>query len=298
VSSTFVPLAVEGQGTGFEGTMSHVGIGQIHLVTIAADPHVVRRTKTLIRRADPEFYKLSLQISGHGMLSQGDRQALLSPGDFVVYDTSEPYELAFAESFRMVVLMFPRALMQVPGSSMRQMVATKFTGASGLGSVISPFIMGLAGQAAACSVPAGARMADAVIDMLSANLMEELTATDHIGGGAHQAVLLRRIRAYIEENLSDPDLDPTAIARAHHISPRYLRKLFEAEGDSVARWVRARRLEHCRRDLPRVDLASRTVSAVGASWGLTDAAHFSRLFKATYGLSPREYRSSSLGVAV
>ena len=297
VSNTFVPLSVEGQHAGFAGTMSHVDIGQMQLVTVAADPHVVRRTSALIRRADPEYYKLSVQLSGHGVLCQGERQAMLGPGDFVLYNTSEPYQLTFTESFRMVVLMFPRALMQVPAMSMREVVATRFSGSYGLGAVISPFIAGVASQAASCSLPAGAKLADAVIDMLSASLVEELGATDRFGGGAHQAALLHRIRAYIEENLSDPDLDPTSIAKAHHISPRYLRKLFEAEGDSVARWIRVRRLEHCRRDLPRVDLASRTVSSVGASWGLTDAAHFSRLFKATYGLSPREYRLSLLGAA-
>ncbi|HKQ42432.1 MAG TPA: AraC family transcriptional regulator, partial [Pseudonocardia sp.] len=31
-------------------------------------------------------------------------------------------------------------------------------------------------------------------------------------------------------------------------------------------------------------------------WGFTDAAHFSRLFRATFGQSPREYRRC-VGVA-
>jgi AraC-like DNA-binding protein len=32
------------------------------------------------------------------------------------------------------------------------------------------------------------------------------------------------------------------------------------------------------------------VSAVAARWGLTNAAHFSRAFRAAYGVSPVEYR--------
>lgn len=32
------------------------------------------------------------------------------------------------------------------------------------------------------------------------------------------------------------------------------------------------------------------MSAIAARWGLVDAAHFSRLFRAAYGLPPTEYR--------
>jgi AraC-like DNA-binding protein len=34
------------------------------------------------------------------------------------------------------------------------------------------------------------------------------------------------------------------------------------------------------------------VSAIAARWGLMDAAHFSRAFRAAYGLPPAEYRMS------
>ena len=111
---------------------------------------------------------------------------------------------------------------------------------------------------------------------------------------ARRRGLLLRIQAFLEARLGDPELDPAAVAAAHHISVRYLQKLFEEEGETVAGWIRARRLEHCRRDLAEARLAGLPVSSVAARWGLVDAAHFSRLFKAAYGLSPREYRLGAL----
>ncbi|MFD1538686.1 helix-turn-helix domain-containing protein [Nonomuraea guangzhouensis] len=65
---------------------------------------------------------------------------------------------------------------------------------------------------------------------------------------------------------------------------RYLQKLFESEGDTVSGWIRTRRL-----DLADPKLATLPVSAVAARWGLLNASYFARLFKATYGHSPREY---------
>jgi AraC-like DNA-binding protein len=81
---------------------------------------------------------------------------------------------------------------------------------------------------------------------------------------------------------------------AHHISVRYLQKLFEGEGETVTGWIRARRMEHCRKDLAAAEFAEVPVCSIAARWGLVDAAHFSRLFKAAYGLPPGEYRIGAL----
>jgi AraC-like DNA-binding protein len=102
-----------------------------------------------------------------------------------------------------------------------------------------------------------------------------------------------RIHAYVEERLGDPGLTPAAIADAHHISLRYLYKVFEPEGRGVADWIRRRRLERCRRDLLDPALAERPVRATGARWGSPDAARFNRSFRAAYGLPPAEYRRSA-----
>ncbi|MFD0885000.1 helix-turn-helix domain-containing protein [Streptosporangium algeriense] len=102
--------------------------------------------------------------------------------------------------------------------------------------------------------------------------------------------LLPRIRAYIDENLGDPNLSPEAVAAAHHISTSYLYKLFARQGVSVARWIRQRRLERCRKDLSDPRLGGRAVGEVGAQWGFVDSSYFSRVFRQTYGCSPRAYR--------
>ena len=66
-------------------------------------------------------------------------------------------------------------------------------------------------------------------------------------------------------------------------------------GDQRGRRVRQRRLERCRRDLLDPASAARPVSVVAARWGLVNAAHFSRAFRAAYGLSPVEYRAMAGG---
>ncbi len=86
---------------------------------------------------------------------------------------------------------------------------------------------------------------------------------------------------------------PASIAQAHYISTGHLYTIFSSEGETVSAWIRERRLAHVRRDLVDPVPADRPVSAIAAHWGLTDAAHFSRVFKAEYGQSPSAYRASA-----
>jgi AraC-like DNA-binding protein len=102
------------------------------------------------------------------------------------------------------------------------------------------------------------------------------------------AALFARVRAAIDENLADPGLRPPLIAAAHGISLRTLHTLFAEHGESVSGYIRRQRLARCRADLLRPGPLSITEAAF--RWGFTDSAHFSRVFKAEYGRSPRDLR--------
>ena len=111
---------------------------------------------------------------------------------------------------------------------------------------------------------------------------------------SREQTLLLRLHAFIEQHLGDADLTPGLVAAAHFISVRYLYRLFETQGTTVAAWIRFRRLERCRADLGDPAFGVVPVSAIAARWGLPDSAHFSRLFRRTYGQPPAEYRRSRL----
>jgi AraC-like DNA-binding protein len=123
-----------------------------------------------------------------------------------------------------------------------------------------------------------------------------VTIADRVGDGARRVVdarhrtLVLAIHSYIEQRLSDPDLSPSSIAAAHHMSVRSLQRVFQAQGSTVTEWIRNRRLDRCRHDLANPLLVGRSVSSIAAVWQFTSPAHFTRLFRVTYGLAPGEYR--------
>ncbi|MGC5013917.1 helix-turn-helix domain-containing protein [Streptosporangium sp. DT93] len=112
----------------------------------------------------------------------------------------------------------------------------------------------------------------------------------HAAPAAHPHQLLARIHVFVERHLDDPRLSPAMIARAHNISDRSLYRLFQDESVTVSQLIHRRRLERCRDDLADPGNRDRPIHAIAARWGFGAAAHFTRAFRAAYGLSPREYR--------
>jgi AraC-like DNA-binding protein len=99
-----------------------------------------------------------------------------------------------------------------------------------------------------------------------------------------------RIVNYIEAHLGDPDLTPMRVAQACKMTPRYLHHLFSQESETVARYILRRRLEECSRALAGVSQRGRTVTAIAFDYGFNSPTHFGRVFRARYGVTPREYR--------
>jgi AraC-like DNA-binding protein len=92
------------------------------------------------------------------------------------------------------------------------------------------------------------------------------------------------MRAFIERHLHDPELGIEALCRQFHVSRATVYRLFKSVG-GVAAFMRRRRIERCHADL----LAARssdTVSVIARRWGFVSEAHFSRQYRASYGVPP------------
>jgi len=290
VSASFVPLEVTSEvSETFRGRIRSSSVENVHVSEIAAAPHVVTRTPELINRADRHYYKLSLLLSGSGVLIQDDREAVLRPGDLAIYDTHRPYSLVFDEDFRTMVVMFPKNMIDIPAAMLSQLTAVPLSGTDGIAAMVAPFLARMVDNLEALDGTTGPRIAHNTIDLVTTMYARELDF-DRSDADPHQA-LMRRIREYIDANLHSPGLGPAEIAAAHYVSTRHLHGLFKEHGTTVASWIRQRRLQHCRRDLIDPVQAGRPIAAIAARWGFVDAAHFSRVFKAEFGQSPSQVRT-------
>ena len=106
-----------------------------------------------------------------------------------------------------------------------------------------------------------------------------------LDGSVRQA-RLRSVKLWIEDRLTDPDLDLDEIAAANGISRRYLHQLFKLEEMTVSQWIWDRRLQRCYAELAKRD--GRLITSIAYENGFNSSAHFSTMFRKKYGVSPRE----------
>ncbi|MFI8458148.1 helix-turn-helix domain-containing protein [Kitasatospora sp. NPDC085464] len=281
------------------GTLA-LGPGQ-HLTTMSFPSIRSERTPALIRRSDPEVYELAL-IRGSAMwIAQGDNETRMRSGDLVMWNTSRPFDgrgLPGGVS-RAVILHLPAAELPLHHRRLDRLLASSASARGGVGGVLAAFLRGLVREAPAVAEHEAVRLGIAARELAVAFLAHRLGVEDRLPPEPRHRMLLARIDAFIEENLGDPDLSPTAIAARHHISLRTLHGLFHREQrGGVAAVVRRRRLERCRADLADPGLAVVPVHAIAARWGFRAAAAFSRAFRDEYGTTASDFRASAgAGVA-
>ncbi|ANB05111.1 transcriptional regulator [Streptomyces ambofaciens] len=293
VSRALVPSHVtvrDGRPPG--GRITAASLGAVRLCAVEGDAQRLTRTSAHIahaRGASEAFLVIGVLTSGTATLMQDGRHASVNEGDLMFYDTSRPYAVDHPGRFACSLVLLPRGALLLPDEQIRRVTGSAVTASRGVAAVLAPFLASLVSSAPACPPAVAAHLAAAVVD-LATTLVADRTAHALPGPDTGRERLVRCIREHIDHHLPDPALSPQSVARAHHISVRYLHRLFEEEGVTVRRLIQRRRLEESARELARAGTTAPTVASVARRWGFVSPAHFSRAFRGLYGHSPREWR--------
>ena len=271
----------------FDGKVSYGSIGELTLCSIKVGPHRVTRAADLIRRTDRGVFKVVFQLSGSCWFEQEGRELVLTPGEWSLYDTSRPYRVANREPSEQLAVLIPRHLLNDASVHATRCAVEAFSTRRGVGRLLRTLVNTTFEELDDIQGN-GQQLADSVVEFVQMALFERLQEKTVL---SVREVLLERIKLYANRRLHDPDLSIDELASAMNISKRYIHKLFqEDEHDTIGRYLLKRRLERCREDLLKSDLAHRSIITIAFDWGFNDASHFSHVFKKHFGISPKDLR--------
>lgn len=149
----------------------------------------------------------------------------------------------------------------------------------------------------------GDRLSRRVAEPLADAFLESITegVGDEVAGAARRGSLLDRrfmdIRACIQKYVTCPDLTSEWVARHCGISSRYLCYVLKANDTSFSELLWTERLPKARDWLVSESFRQYPIHKIACMAGFKSAAHFSRMFKAVYGVSPKDYRLDTPMVA-
>ncbi|MFJ5933534.1 helix-turn-helix domain-containing protein [Streptomyces sp. NPDC093071] len=277
-------------GTSPGGTVVTARLGHVDVSRVESDAQRVARTARAPRHGEAPDVLLALLRGGTMALVQDEGHVVADQGDLLVWDEARPYSLHCGGPFTALVLRVPRSRLGLSDDSTRSVALSAFASSAGTAGLLGTVVSTLATSPASYAPSVAGRLADSVVDLLSILLLERSRPGDH--GAGERAALVRRVREHIDRNLQDPALSPRTVARDHHISVRYLHRVFQPEDTTVGRLIQQRRIEQSARELARHELRTLSVAAVALRWGFANPAHFSRVFRRRYGCTPVEWRRS------
>lgn len=243
------------------------------------------------RPRDPDLdnqdtYLAVVLLSGRYWLEQHGREANLQPGDIAIYDAARQHRIDCPDDFAKLIFAIPRQILSNKFSMADACTATRIPSNCGIGAVASNFLRSWATEATQLKPHDLASVSDLSIDMLAMALASIKPAG--FRRSRSQAFTLKLIKSYVEQNLSNPNLNTTLIASAVGLSPRQINALFAQEDISLMRYVLQRRLERCYQDIQSQEYKKLRISDIAFHWGFNDLSHFSRTFRQQFGLSARE----------
>ncbi|MDE0061641.1 MAG: helix-turn-helix domain-containing protein [Gammaproteobacteria bacterium] len=290
ICDEFVKLDCGKMASNFRGELrGGASVGDLQFAEVVADPQFVERSKRQIAKFAESDFLISFQLEERGLVRQNGREALLTPGSFALYDSTQPYSLTFEQRFHQLVVQMPKEVLSRHLMNPEQYTAVPISGKSGLGAVLTDFIFSLARELHHVHT-APDELSENLVDMIAIAFSSSVMLNQVGNHSIVRESLKRRIRQYIDNNLCNPDLSNLRIAAAQNISVRYLHKLFDDEEETVHAIILNKRLERARGLLNDRAYAGHSIERIAYSTGFVSAAHFSRAFKKRYGVCPSDVR--------
>lgn len=263
----------------------------MRMADIRFSAHSTRLMHTGPANPDDAFFLVSWQREGRTLVSQSGRETEIGPGNIFVIDTTKPFNIETTDLWTNSVYLRNHLIRDsFPESS--ALTAVPFPTDTGPGRICALLFEELFETEHRLDDRALTRYAHSIPNLLAIALAEAVSPD--AGGSAHKSLTVERIKRFVRENLSAPDLDCDLISAEIGLSVRQIHQIFRSQDTTLMRWVWSERLKKIAKDLANPNLASFGISSIAFDWGFSDAAHFSRAFKSAFGETPRDFRRKAL----
>lgn len=262
-------------------------VGDYALTVVDADPVTGARADADIRLEKNAYFCLLHLTAGDVALRQGRNESVLGRASVALWDSTRPAFFQSDKFIRQFAVLIPHQIATTIVPGIEEMSGRAIDGRTGLGHLLLSHLTRMHRTIETIDPEDRPAVLRATVELLAATFRpsEEITGTSPF-----RRALLARVQDYVLTHLDDPQLGPRSIAAAFQFSPRYLHRLFEETGVTVADWIRQRRLLASQSDLSNPACATLSITQIAMRRGFGGSSHFSNAFKQAFGMSPRDYR--------
>jgi AraC-like DNA-binding protein len=273
--------------TDFEGHIASAHAGDVILTRLESNRHRVMRSSAQVRGSERGYLKIVAPFHGCAGVEQKGREAWVSPGEWSIYDTTDTYAVSNPVPVEHLIVMVPKSHLAERGLAIDELMARRLGAQGGIARVALETMRSAWRELPGMSDDAAHSLGDVITQCVHLSLLDLSGRTTAL---TQREALRERIKQHVLRHLGDPSLSVDRIALALGASRRQLYNAFSDEPDGIAGFVLARRIDACRAAFADPQLAGRSITEIALAFGFSNAAHFSRVFRAHTGLSPSDYR--------
>jgi AraC-like DNA-binding protein len=264
----------------FDAQLATSAVGAVEISVMTAPLHWWSRDPVHLRKSPEDDLWIGYMADGQAAVSQHGRQALLGNGNLVLYDAARPFEFSL-EAKRIYLVRMPRRSLVQRCPSAERLTACLIDDSQPAAAPLRSMVE--------CAVKidfdkmrpgAAAQFGSTLLDLAAITLEFQTGAVEP----AWERDLYRRVVAYIERSLEDPELCLDTLAEVHHVSSRTITRAFARHQQTAIGMVWRLRLEASRRAL--IEGRARSVTQAAFDHGFSDTSHFSRAFREAFGCAP------------
>jgi AraC-like DNA-binding protein len=246
-----------------------------------------------VARDDVPYGDLIHVRHGSVEIRQEGQSMRLGAGQWALVDAEKPKDLMLcSDASEMNGARVPWLLLLSRLREPRQHFGRPFDAQTGLCAIAADFLHSLAHRREGIPQRARALLATQFVDLLAMALTAPESPLPFAESRVRQA-LFTRICDFVDRHFTNPELTPRMIAAGNGISERYLFKLFQDSGSTVAEHVRRQRLTACRRALEDPQQPCRSIAEIAYANGLSSPSRLTKAFRREFGMTPRAARESA-----
>jgi AraC-like DNA-binding protein len=275
------------------GEMQACEAGALQVMHVSGMAHRLRLEQPDDR---PVWIVGILQRDGSAVLKQGTVSPVLLPDGLALLTSALPFEVEFTAELpaHQIWLVLPAEALHgiCPGLALAE---PGLVDCAGLHARLIKAIADLLQEKAETHLDtprhnAGQHIANAVAHLLAAALAAR-QRPDEASRTSLAKFHLSRIKQFALANLNDSELTVRKVSEQLKISPSHIHRMFQDEHQTFGEWLWHQRLTACREALEISADSRMSISEIAFRHGFSNSSHFSRVFKARFGMSPTEARA-------
>jgi AraC-like DNA-binding protein len=273
----------------FEACISSLALPGLQLMEASSSPVKISRAGEYLADGNDDIV-LAVNRTGSVIVASGGRERSLGDGEAILLTGGEAASFHRTSLGRSITLRVPRPMVESTVVSAEDALMRPMSADRGALRLLVDYAGWLLNAGASMDSPLRNLSVRHVHDLLALTIGPTAGFAETARTRGLRAARLKLAKSYVVAHSHQHDISVATVAASLNVTPRYVQRLFEADGTTFSDFLVGQRLARAHRLLCDPGSSHAAISTIAYDAGFGDLSYFNRRFRRFYGLTPRDVR--------